>query len=135
MSRRRAAACRLAVVTCALLTAACGGTQDAEVSRAATGLLSAVRGGDGQAACALLAPAVRSELEDTSGEPCDRAVLEEQLGDGSGPVEVEVFDTNAQAVVGSETLFLSRFDGQWLVIAAACTRVPGAPYDCSVGLP
>jgi hypothetical protein len=135
VSRRRATACRSVVVACALLTAACAGTQDTEVSRAATGLLSAADSGDGAAACALLAPAVRTELEDTSGKPCDRAVLDEPLGEASGSVEVEVFDTTAQALVGSETLFLSRFDGRWLVIAAACTRVPGAPYDCSVGLP
>jgi hypothetical protein len=135
VSRRRAAARSLVVGTCALLTAACGGTQDTEVSRTATGLLSAVGDGDGAAACALLAPAVRTELEDTSGKPCDRAVLDEPMGDGSGSVAVEVFDTAAQAVVGSETLFLSRFDGRWLVIAAGCRPVPDAPYDCSVGLP
>ena len=50
-------------------------------------------------------------------------------------MRVEVFDTTAQADVGSETLFLSRFDGRWLVIAAACTPVPERPYDCSIGLP
>ena len=98
-------------------------------------LLEAVDQGDGEAACALLAPAVRTEIEDTTGKPCERAILDEPLGDASGPAQVEVFDTAAQAVVGSETLFLSRFDGRWLVIAAACTAVPDQPYDCSIGMP
>ena len=98
-------------------------------------MLDAASGGDGETACSLLAPAVRTELEDSSGQPCERAVLDEHLASGSGAAEVQVFDTAAQAVVGTETLFLSRFDGRWLVIAAACTAVPERPYDCSIGMP
>ncbi len=136
MSLRRAAARRLAVVaTCALLTTACAGAQDAEARSVAERLLAATAGGDGSSACELLAPATRSELTSTAGTPCENAILEEDLGDGSGAATVEVFDTMAQVVVGSDTLFLSRFDGQWLVVAAACTRAPGGPYDCSIGLP
>lgn len=97
--------------------------------------LDAVGSGDGAAACAALAPAVRTELADSSGKACEEAILEERLGDASGPVEVAVFDTTAQAAVGAETVFLSRYDGQWLVIAAACTPVPDRPYDCTVGMP
>lgn len=122
------------LAACTVL-AGCGGTQDAAVAEASTSLLEAVDQGDGGAACALLAPAVRAEIEDTTGKPCERAILDEPLGDASGPAQVEVFDTAAQAVVGSETLFLSRFDGRWLVIAAACTAVPDQPYDCSIGMP
>lgn len=124
-----------ATVAVASLVTACGGTQDADVARTATGLLDAFGSGDGAGACALLAPPVRTELEDTSGSPCGEAVLEEDLGARSGSTEVEVFDTMARAVVGSETLFLSRFDGRWLVVAAACDPVAGEPYDCAVGMP
>jgi hypothetical protein len=113
----------------------CGGAQDAAAGSAAERLLAAVEQRDGDTACSLLAPAARSELEQTSGLPCEEAVLDEELGSGQAPVEVEVFDTMAQAVVGPETIFLSRFDGRWLVIAAACTSVPDRPYDCSIGLP
>ena len=119
---------------CAVL-AGCGGSQDAAVAEASTSLLEAVDQGDGEAACALLAPAVRTEIQDTTGKPCERAILDEPVGAASGPAQVEVFDTAAQAVVGSETVFLSRFDGRWLVIAAACTAVPDQPYDCSIGMP
>jgi hypothetical protein len=57
------------------------------------------------------------------------------LGDGGGAEEVKVFDTMAQVVLGDDTIFLSRYDGHWRVVAAACTPVDGKPYDCSIGLP
>ena len=119
----------------ALVLTGCAGTQDGPAAAAARALLEAAQAGDGAAACALLAPAARSELEKTSGTPCAEAVLEEDLGSGTGDVGVEVYDTTAQVKVGSDALFLSRFDGDWLVIAAACTAVVGRPYDCSIGLP
>ena len=114
---------------------ACSGTQDATVTAVAQDLLTAGGNGDGARACDLLAPATRQELEDTRGTSCARAVLEEDLSAGSGAARVKVFDSTAQAVVGAETLFLSRYDGTWLVIAAACTAVPERPYDCRIGLP
>jgi hypothetical protein len=125
----------LAGLPVALLLSGCAGTQDAATGSVAEQLLDAVGNGDGAAACDLLAPATRSELESSSGSSCEEAILEEDLGDGSGPVREEVFDTAAQVKVGSDTVFLSRFDGRWLVVAAACTRTPGRPYDCSIGLP
>jgi hypothetical protein len=98
--------------------------------------LAAARDDDGAAACALLAPAARDELASTAGAPCPEAVLEEDLEtQDARPAEVTVFDSMAQATVGSQTVFLSRYDGRWLVVGAACTPVPDAPYDCSIGLP
>ncbi len=126
---------RLPVVAVAALVTACGGAQDADVARVASGLVEAVDRRDGAGACALLAPPVRTEREDTSGSPCAEAVLEEDVGAPSDTTEVEVFDTMARAVVGSESLFLSRFDGRWLVVAAACDPMAGKPYDCAIGMP
>lgn len=115
---------------------ACGGTQDAEAATAARQLLTAAADGDGGGACELLAPATRDELEQSSGTPCAEAVVEQDLGSsGAERVAVEVFDTDAQARAGGATLFLSRFDGRWLVVAAACERVPQEPYDCGIELP
>lgn len=119
----------------ALLLAGCAGSQDAAVGSAAQDLLDAVRDGDGAAACAALAGPTREELEQTSGKACPTAVLEEDISGGAGDVRVQVFDSMAQARAGAETVFLSRFGGRWLVVAAACTAVPGEPYDCSIGLP
>jgi hypothetical protein len=118
-----------------LLLAACAGSQDAAAGSAAQDLLDAVRDRDGAAACAALAAPTRDELEQTSGKACPAAVLEEDLSGGAGDVRVQVFDSMAQVRVGTETVFLSRFDGRWLVVAAACTAAPGKPYDCSIGLP
>ena len=114
---------------------ACSGNQDLAAGSAAQRLLVAAKQGDGETACSLLASAARQELEQTTGDPCEEAVLDEDLGSGRGSLEVHVFDTAAQVVVGAEVVFLSRFDGQWLVIAAACTPVHGRPYDCNVGMP
>ena len=120
----------------AFLAAGCGGAQDRAATTVATRFISAAQGGDGTAACDLLAPAAREELAKTAGVPCPEAVLEEDLGSQeTGPTDITVFDAMAQASVGSQTLFLSRYDGRWLVVAAACTPVPDRPYDCSIGLP
>jgi hypothetical protein len=121
-------------VACAALSG-CGGTQDDAATTVARRLLDAAAAGDGAGACAALAAPTRDELEQSSGKPCEEAVLEEDLGGGDGPAGVEVFDTMAQVVVGAETVFLSRYDGRWRVVAAACTPVPDRPYDCSIGLP
>jgi hypothetical protein len=83
----------------------------------------------------VLAPATRSELEQTSGKPCEQAVLEEDLTSPDASARVSVFDSMAKVAIGPETVFLSRFDGTWLVVAAACTPVKAQPYDCSIGLP
>lgn len=126
---RRASCAAAAVVA----LSSCAGTQDAEAASVAKELLAAVAAGDGAGACALLAPAARSELEDTSGKPCDEAVLEVDVGEASSAAAVEVYDSMAQVRFGSETLFLSTFDGNWLVVGAACTPKPGdQPYDCSI---
>jgi hypothetical protein len=124
------------VTVSALLLQGCGGAQDGPARSAAMGFLAAAQGDDGAAACALLAPAAREELASTAGAPCPEAVLDEDLAtQDTRQAEVTVFDSMAQATVGSQTVFLSRYDGRWLVVAAACTPVPDAPYDCSIGLP
>ena len=120
----------------ALLLQGCAGGQGGPAQSAATQCRAAAQGDDGAAACALLAPAARDELAKTAGAPCAEAVLDQDLEtDDVRHPEITVFDTMAQATVGSQTLFLSRYDGRWLVVAAACTPVPDGPYDCSIGLP
>jgi hypothetical protein len=112
---------------------ACAGTQDGPAGAAARDFLGAVEAQDGAAACALMAPAARAELQDSSGKPCDEAVLEEDIGGPSTSSSVEVYDSMAQVRSGPETVFLSEFDGDWLVVGAACTSKPGdQPYDCSI---
>jgi hypothetical protein len=135
MTARRHGTAVLAAASCVLLLGGCAGAQDDAAGSAAERLLTSAGQGDGAAACDLLAPATRSELEKASGKPCEEAVLDEDLGAGDGPTRVTVFDSMAQVVRGSQTVFLSRFDDAWLVVAAACTPVASRPYDCSIGLP
>jgi hypothetical protein len=136
MTASAAARCSVLAAACVVALAGCAGSQDEPAASAAQQLLGAAHAGDGEAACAVLAPAVRGELEQQSGQPCERAVLDEDLGDGTTDVDaVDVFDSMAKVVAGGQTLFLSRFDGGWKVVGAACTPVAGEPYDCSIGLP
>ena len=116
-----------------LSLASCAGSQDSAAASVAEQLLQAVADGDGQGACAVLAPAARAELEDSSGKPCAEAVLEEDVGAASSPERIQVYDLMAQVRFASGTVFLSRFDGEWLVTGAACTPQPAdQPYDCRI---
>jgi hypothetical protein len=120
----------LFVATGILLTG-CSNSADQSAGTSAEELLSSAADGDGARACEVLSPSTRSELEQSSGKPCAQAILEEHLSSGALG-KVDVFDTMAVVHVGTETVFLSRFDSRWLVIAAACTAVPGRPYDCAI---
>lgn len=86
---------------------------------------------DGRAACDLLAPTTRSELEQSSGKDCSVAVTEEVQPAGD-PQQVSVFGTSAQVRYDGDTAFLSRFRYGWRVLAAACRPRTSGPYDCSV---
>jgi hypothetical protein len=135
MTTRRHVTTGLVAGACVLALGGCAGSQDDAAGSVAERLLTSAGQGDGAAACDVLAPPTRSELEKTAGKPCEEAVLDEDLTQGDGPARVTVFDSMAQVVRGSQTVFLSRFDDAWLVVAAACTPVPGKPYDCRIGLP
>lgn len=114
------------------LLAGCGNSEDSAAEAVARRLLEATGRGDGQAACALLSPHARAELEQSAGRPCERAILEEDIGKGGTVRGAHVFDTMAQVRFDDETVFLSRFGSGWLVVATACAPQPDRPYDCSV---
>lgn len=93
---------------------------------------AAVDAGDGDAACALLAPATREALERDAGASCAQALLDEDLpAAGSGP-EPEVFGTAAQVRSGTDTIFLGLFGDGWRVTAAGCAAAGDKPYACAV---
>jgi hypothetical protein len=119
-----------AVVTGVLLTG-CSHHADESAGTSAEDMLSAAAAGNGARACQLLSPSTRSDLEQSSGKPCRKAILEEHLTGGQIR-KVEVFDTMAVVYLTGQTVFLSRFDSAWLVTAAACTPVPHRPYDCAI---
>jgi hypothetical protein len=119
------------LVASLLLLTACSNGQDESAGSSAEEFLSSAAEGDGTRACDVLSPSTRSELVQSSGKPCEQAILEEHLTIGTMH-GIDVFDTMAVAHIGSETVFLSRFDSRWMVIAAACTAVPERPYDCAI---
>src|SRR4051812_19152556 len=68
---------------------------------------AAVSAQDGQGACALLAAATVDEVEQSSGEPCPKALLEDAQ-DGGARVESSRFGTMAQVRYRDDVLFLTR---------------------------
>ena len=126
------AGCCAAGVLLTLTLSGCAGSQDASALGVAQTYAAALADGDGDAACAVLAPAVRSELEQATGSSCGRAVLEEGVvpeGDGD---DVLVYGVSAQVRFVGDTVFLGRFHDGWRVTAAACSATARDVYDCSV---
>ena len=126
---RSLALCALALGACA----GCGSHTEADAPRsAALSFERAVQRDDGVGACALLAPDTRAEVVQSGGSPCRKAIVDEDLPE-PGPVDSSsAFGTMAQVRFTGDTVFLAEFRGRWKVLAAGCSPVPGAPYDCSV---
>lgn len=115
----------------ALLSGCATGEEDA-VRRSADEFEAAITDQDGAAACALLAPVTRSELEQSSGTSCEKGVLEEVAPTDRATGRVQVFGTMAQVRYGGDTVFLTEFREGWRVFAAACEPRGAKPYDCKV---
>lgn len=112
--------------------AGCAPAQDAAVRTVGGRFYAAYAAADGARACDELAPRTRSALEQSAGEPCAMALLEEQVPHVDRPTRIQVFGTQAEIKWPGETTFLARFDGGWKVTAAACTPRAHKPYECSI---
>ena len=127
----------LVVAAVALLTG-CADGQAAEVERSAAAFGAALRSGQADSACSMLAPLTRQELESSQGQPCAAALPSAELLIPSGLRSLDRFGREARVVVedpdgNSDTWFLSRFDGRWLVVASGCRPRGGRlPYACDV---
>jgi hypothetical protein len=125
----------LAVVSLsALALAGCGsvGGREQAASAAAVRLLTAVDSGDGAQACAVLAPETAAELEQSAGQPCPQAVLDEDLPKPGAVAGTEVYGQWAQVRLAGDTVFLGAFTDGWRVVAAGCTAQGDKPYDCTL---
>ncbi len=111
-----------------LLLAGC--SADAAPEAVADDFYTAVSQGSWPAACTLLAPATRSELEQSAGTPCAEALAAEDLQDPGALRSSSRYGTMAQVRFGADTVFLGRFAERWRVVAAGCAPVSGRPYDC-----
>lgn len=128
---------RLPVPVCLLVAVAllcgCGATAPREdgAARAGRAFAAALAARDYPAACALLAPATREQL--TEEMPCAPALRALELTPGGATSGVRVYGRQALLSMARDRLFLSLFDGGWLVTAAGCVRQPGdEPYRCSL---
>lgn len=129
----------MVVVALATLTAgACSPSGDAP-AQAVQAFYAAVAAGDGAAACAVLAPAVIESVEEEYATSCADALTTGDVGDdlqdraqGTTDPQVRVAGRQAQAVLGTDTVFLTRSGSRWVVTAAGCTPRPDRPYDCEV---
>ena len=111
----------------------CGGSQDDAATEMAETYVDALAQDDGVAACSVLAPSTRSELEQSSGKACGEAILDAAVTDVGARVSVAAYGTMAQVRFAEDTVFLTRFKAGWRVLAAACTPPQAAgPYDCQV---
>ncbi|MDG4824838.1 hypothetical protein O7635_23565 [Asanoa sp. WMMD1127] len=123
-----------AAVAVALLAAGCGGPGGREDAAAAVAirLLDAVDDRDGAGACATLAPETLADLEKSADQPCDQAILDEDLPGPSGVTTTNVYGQWAQVRLQTDTLFLAVFPGGWKVVAAGCRSRGDRPYDCTL---
>ena len=93
---------------------------------------AALKRGDAGAACDLLAPPTRKELEQSESEKCAKALPDQDIPPASSEADVDVFGDEAIARVSGDVLFLTNVGGTWMVSAAGCKPQPDQPYDCEV---
>ena len=123
-----------AVAVAAALATGCGGPGGREdaASAVAVRLLDAVDRGDGAAACAVLAPETLADLEKSADQPCDQAILDEDLPAPGTVTNTNVYGQWAQVRLDDDTVFLAVFPGGWRVVAAGCQPRGDRPYDCTL---
>ena len=100
--------------------------------RASESFEAALKRGDEVAACALLSPPTRNELEQSQSEQCPKALQGQDLPDGGSAADVQVYGDQALARMQGDFLFLTNVGGTWMVSAAGCDPQPDQPYDCEV---
>ena len=108
------------------------GSAGTDAEDAAARFYRAVETNEVAAACDLLAPESRREVEQAEHAPCEQALPKVGLPRVDGPVESERFGRQAQVRFGNDTVFLAEYDEGWKVMAAGCTPRGSLPYDCLV---
>lgn len=89
--------------------------------------------GNHEAACRLLAPETSGQLEQDEGKACREALGAQELPTAGAVRTTEVYGRQAMLRLVGDTMFLSRFDGGWKVVAAGCTpQGEQQPYQCAV---
>ena len=120
----------LLVLVAALALGGCGVSDDeAEVRDVATRFYTAIRDGDGDAACKLLSAETVKALEGQTGQKCDDVITRLQY-DGGRVEAAVVYVTNAKVDLSSgESAFLGEEPDGWRLTGVACKPETGKPRD------
>jgi len=86
---------------------------------------------DGGQACGLLTANARSSASGATDTPCVQAVLNVKEN-GVDIHGVQIWGDRAQVKIGTDVLFLARFDTGWRVNDAGCKPQPRTAYACDV---
>lgn len=98
---------------------------------AAARFASAVAGGDGAAACALLTPRALDAVAGASDEQCEDLITNlDETADSAA--DIQAWGDAARVTIGADTLFLFRLADGWRVDAAGCTPAAQGTYECTV---
>ncbi|MFC6160158.1 hypothetical protein [Kribbella jiaozuonensis] len=115
-----------------LTVSSCGSKLPEASSSAADRFYHAIEVHDAAAACGLLAPQTRHEVEQSAQTSCSAAILDEDIPAAGTVVELRKYGTQAYARMNGDTAFLAEFGDGWKIVAAACIRHDQMPYDCKV---
>ncbi|MCM3659791.1 hypothetical protein M3148_02095 [Georgenia satyanarayanai] len=88
--------------------------------------------GDGDAACHMLAPKTREEVEESADAACATAILTLEIPRVEAAKDTDVFGDQAQVTLDADTAFLARFPDGWKIVAAGCTPDGDLPYQCEM---
>lgn len=109
--------------------AACASQSDQDDASAAAARFLAAARTDPAAACELLTPRTRAELETSEDQPCARA-----LPRLDGRVQrADTWSDRARVDTDDGAVYLIEVDDAWLVSAAGCRPDGDAPAFCQVG--
>lgn len=130
------AAVVLTAVGVIAVAAGCSSLQPdaAEATQVVQQFGTALRDGDGEEICELLAPETVEEVEQETQSDCADAITEQGLPhlDPETVSEVRAYGRAAQARMDIDTIFLTRSGSSWKITAAGCAPRSDAPYDCLV---
>lgn len=120
-----------------LLLAGCADPEQQDAAAAVRSLSQALQSDDAAAACRMLAPLTREELERSESRSCEQALPEQDLVQVAALGTVQRHGRQASVEVRgpddeADTWFLSRFDDRWLLVAATCEPRGDRPYACEL---
>ncbi|MER7955776.1 hypothetical protein [Streptomyces sp. NPDC096030] len=125
----------LAIAAATAVLCGCGASEARldGARQAATAFEEAIGRAEYAAACALLAPQTRRQLEQDATRPCGPALAGEELPAAGTVRETQVYGRQALLHLEGDTLFLSQFDDGWRIVAAGCQpEKADLPYRCSL---